>query len=582
MIIPFVGQAYTMPSLNIDAQNCINWYPIQDPTGKFTTALLPCPGYTLFSDGSTKKQVRCLYRLNGILYGVIDNKFYTIDINGNKRELGTLNTSINPVKIIANDNQIGIFDGYYGYVYQLVKTDDYDQGDFSTIDKTSSVVGDATFTGSGLDDLTTGGAYTGSNDKTYKIEIQSAGTPDKFRWSDTDGATWNVENLDITVGAITLNNGVQITFANTTGHTAANYWRFQVTTDDTFYPPKIPTEQDGYGIYPRQATNQFFISGIDDLSSVNALDYAFANASPDNLVGIISIREETWMFCEDSIEIWYDTGNATFPFERRQNLLLGFGLAAPYSLTVTSNNILVWLGTNENGQRCMLACSGYSPQIISTEAINAEIATYETIDDCIAWSYSWKGHLFCTFIFPTEDKTWEYDFNTKMWHERLSRYENDDPKEQEYRLGRWRANCYAYFEGKHLVGDFETGNIYELSDDVYTENGDMIICERTTPHLHDELNRSFCEQLQIDFQAGTGLTIGQGSDPQAMLAISKDGGHAYNGEIWKSMGKIGEYKARAKWNRLGYARNWTFKLRITDSVYRVVLGAGGEFEVSKE
>lgn len=583
MKVPFVGQAYTMPSVDVDAQNCINWFPVMDQTGKFPEVLFPDPGHAIFSESLPgQKSVRALFELNDTLYSVVDNKFSTVDINGNRRLRGTLNTSIRPVKIIANQNQIFIADGFHGYVYQLVKTDAHDEGDFFEITRTSSTISEATFTGGGLDDMTTGGTYTGTSDKNYRVEIQTAGTPDKFRWSDTDGATWNAENIDIVLTPITLNEGVQITFTNTTGHTATNYWKFQAVTDDTFYPPLIPTQQDGYGIFPRQATNQWFITGIQDFSDINALDFTFASATPDNLVASVSIREEVWLFCRDSIEIWYNTGAATFPFQRRQNLLLGFGCVAPYSLAVADNNILLWLGRNENGQRCMLMSRGYSPQVISTEPINYEIAEYERVDDCIAFSYFWQGHLFCAFIFPTADKTWIYDLTTKMWHERLDRYTTGEPAEQEWKFGRWRANSFAFFKGKLLIGDFESGNIYQLTDSTYTDNGRMIVCERTNQHLHNELDRTFCERLQIDFQAGVGLFAGQGSDPQAMLAISKDGGHTYNGEIWKSMGKIGEYKARAKWNRLGRARNWTFKLRVTDPVYRVLLGAVGEFETSQE
>lgn len=585
MKIPFVGQAYTMPSLDLDAQNCINWFLVQDPTGKNNIALFPHPGNTLFSAQiGTQYSVRAMLKEKNKGYVVIDNKLYELFPTGEKKELGTLNTSEGKAKIIANDTQLFITDRFYGYVYQILKTDDYDAGEFVQITQTSSQIGDVSFTGTGLDDLTTGGAYTGTNDKTYRIEIQTAGTPDKFRWSDSDGATWNVENIDIITDAITLNDGVQITFENTTGHTARDYWQFSVSTDDVFYPPLYPAYQDGYGILQQQNTSKWRLTNIGDFRKIDALDFAFANARPDNLVVSISIREELWHFCEESIEVWYNTGNATFPFERRSNFLLNFGISAPYSLTKTHNNILMWLGTNKNGQRCILSLEQYQPQIVSTEAINNELMNYETVDDAFSFSYFYQGHLFCAFIFPTEDKTWVYDLTSKSWSERLTWHLNKDPKEQEYRLGRWAANCYMYFAGKHLIGDFESGNIYELDQSSYLEmNGDPIICERTAQHIRDdELSRMFLEWLIIDFEAGKGLVEGQGSDPKAMLSFSKDGGHCYKGEIWKSMGKLGETKRRAKWNRLGYARNWTLRTRISDPVYRVLLGAVGEMEVTKE
>lgn len=586
MRLPFVGQAYTMPSLDLDAQNCINWFLVNDPTGKFPQALMPFPGHKIYSEEiEIEYSVRGMKELNNKLYAVVDNILYRIYNSGERRILGTLNTSVGHVIIIANQTQLFITDGFYGYVYQVLPTDDYEIGEFTVITQTSSVVGDPTFTGTGLDDLSTAGTYTGTNNKTYRVEIQTAGTPDKYRWSDSDGETWNVENLDIIAGAVTLNDGVQIEFENTTGHSAKDYWRFDVSTDDVFYPPRVPTVVDGYGIFEEQSTNRFFITGIDDFRSINALDFARAGAKPDYLIACVSVRKgELWLFCRSSLEVWYDVGGATFPFQPRSNFLKNFGCIAPYSIATTNDNIICWLGTNEEGHRCMLTLSDYQVKVISKQPLNDELATYRVVDDARGVSFFYKGQTFYAVIFPTEDETWVYNFNTDAWQERLTWYLTDEPKEQEYHLGRWSANCYAYFDGKHLIGDFESGNIYELDADTYTEkDGTPIILERSTQHMQEDLARLFFEWIIVDFQAGVGTEeIGQGIDPKIMLMVSKDGGHAWLERTWRSIGKIGKRKKRAKWNKFGFARNWTFRLRVSDPVYRVLLGVVGEAEVSEE
>ena len=491
MKIPFVGQAYTMPSLDVDAQNCINWFLVNDPTGKFPVSLFPDPGHKLFSTQiGTQYSVRAMFELNGNGYSVVDNKLYQVFPTGERKELGTLNTSVGRVVIIANKTQLFITDRFYGYVYQVLKTDDYDAGDFDVITKTSSVIADATFTGSGLEDLISEGTYTGTNDKTYRVEIQTAGTPDKFRWSDTDGETWNVEDIDIIEGIITLNDGVQIEFENTTGHTAKDYWQIVVSTDDTFYPPIVPTYVEGYGMLPQQNTNRFFATAIDDFKQINALDFAIAEGKPNNLMAAVSVRGELWLFTRKTAEVWYNTGGATFPFQPRTNFLKNYGCIAPYSVTVVGKEIIAWLGTNEEGQRCFLVLADYQPVPISTEAIDSALATYKTVDDAFAFSYFYQGQTFIAWTLPTEDKTWVYSLKTKSWHERLTWYLNEDPKEQEYRLGRWSANCFMYLDGKLLIGDFDSGNIYELDRNTYTEKDDtLIISERTTQHMTSDLNK---------------------------------------------------------------------------------------------
>jgi hypothetical protein len=84
--------------------------------------------------------------------------------------------------------------------------------------------------------------------------------------------------------------------------------------------------------------------------------------------------------------------------------------------------------------------------------------------------------------------------------------------------------------------------------------------------------------LETSFQKGVGLSTGQGDDPTVMLQVSRDGGMTWGSELWKTLGKEGKYKTRAKWNRLGTSRNTVFKLKITDPVYRVLIGAVADIQ----
>lgn len=577
--IPFVGKAYKLNSKNIDVQNCINWYLLYDETGKSPVSLMPFPGLTLFSNGSSQKSVRALFELNKILYSIIDDGFYKVTTTGEKNLLGTLKTSKGLVKIIANEYQLFLTDGHFAYVYQYSDNLTYKTGDFTTITKSSSSIDTATFTGTGLNDLVSGGSFTGTESINYEVMIDDAtSSPNTFKWSIDGGLTFIATGVAISGTAQTLNNGVTIQFTNLIGHSLGDKWDFTASIDSFFYVPVFPTYQDGYGIFPRQNSNVWSITGINDFLSNNALDIAIASAYPDNIVASISIREELWLLKEAHTEVWYDTGNADFPFERRQNLLINYGCLSAFSLAVADNSILIWLAKNNDGDRIIVSTNGYDVQIISSEALNEELKKYSSVNDAQAFIYQWNGHIFYQITFPNEDKTWEYDLTTKNWFERQSRRTSSLPAKSEYTDGRYIANCFVNYEGKNLVGDWRTGNIYEMSANTYTENGEMTICERTTQHLSKNLDRLFLNELQIDVQSGTGLESGQGSDPQFMLQISRDGGHHFGNEMWLSGGKVGEYTKRLKWNRLGQARTFTFRLRVTDPVFRVVLQSIADIE----
>ncbi len=87
----------------------------------------------------------------------------------------------------------------------------------------------------------------------------------------------------------------------------------------------------------------------------------------------------------------------------------------------------------------------------------------------------------------------------------------------------------------------------------------------------------FISRLEMDIEAGVGITAGQGVDPQWMLRSSKDGGRTYGTrQVWKSAGAIGRDRTRLRWLKLGQARERVFELTTTDPVKRTIIAANGD------
>jgi len=78
------------------------------------------------------------------------------------------------------------------------------------------------FVGDGLNDATWGTGFSGAASAYYEVEIDAADTPDTFKWRKNGGA-WT-EDVAITGAAQTLDDGQEITFAATTGHTLGDKW----------------------------------------------------------------------------------------------------------------------------------------------------------------------------------------------------------------------------------------------------------------------------------------------------------------------------------------------------------------------
>lgn len=83
----------------------------------------------------------------------------------------------------------------------------------------------------GLNDITVSGTYTGTTDIRYQVDIITLGLPDSFRWSNDNGLTWSADT-PITGGVQALENGLSVTFSNTTGHESSDNWIISAKSGD--------------------------------------------------------------------------------------------------------------------------------------------------------------------------------------------------------------------------------------------------------------------------------------------------------------------------------------------------------------
>ncbi len=340
-------------------------------------------------------------------------------------------------------------------------------------------------------------------------------------------------------------------------------------TDPDFTGSDMVGYLDNYFIFNRPGTQQFYISSISG-TDFDALDFASAEGAPDDIVAFIVDHRQLVIFGSESGEMFDNTGAADFPIERAGNVFIEQGCAAPFSVTKIDNTIF-WLGGNKKGSGIVWRLDGARPVRISTHAIEYAIQSYSTFADCAAYAYQQEGHSFVMFSFPTAGKTWCYDAATNLWHERA--YLNPATGT----LGRHRSNCHCFFGGEHVVGDWENGNLYALDLDYFSDNGTAMPAIRASAHISDgEYKRIRFNALEVCFESGVGLQTGQGSDPQAMLEWSNDGGRTWSSQHWRSIGAVGRYKDRARWERLGQARDRVYRVTLSDPVRRIIVSASSE------
>lgn len=322
---------------------------------------------------------------------------------------------------------------------------------------------------------------------------------------------------------------------------------------------------DGYFVVNSVGTGGFYISGLYDADSWEALDFATAEASPDDLLRVFTAVGQLWLLGGNTTEVWTNTGDSTFPFERIAGAKMDVGIAAPHSAAALDNSI-IWLGRDENGAGIVYRTTGFSARRISTHAIEQALQRANNVTQIRAWTYQEGGHLFYVLTGGGLETSLCYDLTTQLWHERA--YLNEAGEFEQH-----RASCAMYAFDKILVGDRESGKVYHLSHDYYSDDGDAMASDRIYTHIANEGQRIRANTLEIGIEGGVGLIDGQGSDPKILMRLSKDGAHTWTDWHEASMGRIGQYNTTARFRRLGLAEQMTFHIRITDPVKRAICGS---------
>lgn len=363
-------------------------------------------------------------------------------------------------------------------------------------------------------------------------------------------------------------NGFQVAIAHQNG------WHWVAFGGSSIAPVtgaplnSILTTMDNYVIFTEEVGGEFGITALADLSTIDPLDVATAEGLPDDLVSVFADHREVWLLGKSSTEIWSDTGAGLFPFERAPGGFLEMGCAAKRTPTKMDNSVF-WLGRDENGQGVVFRANSYVPARISTHAMEFAINQYSDISDAIGFSYQEEGHSFYWLIFPSGDSSWVYDVAAAGWHQRLW-------LDGVGMLHRPRANCYAFFNGKHLVGDFANGKIYQLSLDVGNDDGMPIYRERAF-----DLPDAEGKRIRIDFVELIPLTGDAPNDPNgALLAleISKDAGRTFGYKRIRSTGKIGQTNYRTRWRPCTHSRNIVLRVSTTmnNRVHWLAVNVRGE------
>ena len=635
MRFPAIGASYSLPAIRADCQRCVNYYPevVESTAGKNSLLLKRTPGISVFSTvAGSDGPVRGIFAGENRLFVVAGSALYEVFSNGTFANRSILPGATlladdgQPVQMAANGNQLLVTSGGFAYCDNgqgpvkclfnvpvggvtadgIDVTWEGDGDDFTDFTNVAvggvipgalitiagtvyqvATVAPASSTGNFAQLTTTTPVIPGGHDLAYSgFGLDGIGSfiPN----FPTPGiSTYELEQGDpfdpsITGTLVTIFNGTEyVQYPATYVSPSRIAVPSVVVAYHVPYGADDPVAAGGcaffdtYFIVFQPLSRQINISAIQDGTTWNGLDFAVKEGYPDNISAILVDHRQLWIFGDEiASEIWNDTGNALFPFQRNASGFIQYACLAPDS-PVRLNNGVAWIGGDElRGGPIAWFASAFEPVRVSNHAVEAAWSSYATYQDAISFSYIESGHAFWVIDFPAADKTWVYDATASgqtgvaVWHERT------------YSVGAYPANvshrqlqanhAYVAFEGapdflggqtypEHYVGDHSAvpAVIYNQGEYLLSDNGAPIVRIRTFPHIGTENLWTYFERFELAASVQSGVV-------NPWLDYSHNWGISFVNPQQLTSENPNVYAPRMIIRRLGRDRDRVFRETIVD------------------
>jgi len=338
-------------------------------------------------------------------------------------------------------------------------------------------------------------------------------------------------------------------------------------TDSDLETPNGATHLNNQMIFDGDG-GRFVSSLVGDATDIPGLNYATAESNADDLLRAYAFDQLLYLFGNKTLEVWWNSGVGSPPFDRMEGAIMQIGLAAIHS--VSHNDEFMYCLSDDNH---VYRVKGASKEPVDSAAIHSEVSAFSQTSDAIGFCFTMEGQNFYCLTFPGENVTKLFS-ETTGWSDLSSGTQGK----------RSYANSYAYAFRKHLVADYRSGNIYEWDLENYTDNGDAIVRLRDTGSLHGGLfgkpgKRVTMNSFELIMETGVGLVTGQGQDPVILLQFSDDGGQTFSTEMPATIGKLGEFQWQVRWDCLGSFHERIMRVRISDPVFCSIHNASADLEV---
>ena len=381
----------------------------------------------------------------------------------------------------------------------------------------------------------------------------------------SDGKLFKVESdgTATEITGVTINADTPVSYADfgVTGYFCNNSrilkWNYADATCSYIVDGDAPTDAtfvgfiDQYLLALRADSARFEHSDVG-LPDTWLGEFNTEETRPDNAVGLFCNFGQIFIPGTNTLATWIDSGDADSPFERIPGSAEERGSLSPYSFTQIDNSYF-FLDT----ERRVIRLAGNQPQVISND-FDDRFQSLTDVTDAIGYHYTAEGNTKYVLHFPTDEKTYTFDYKRNLWSE-WSHFNNTTATRDNY-LGRMGA--YIVKWNKYIIGSRVDGKLYIASNDYVTDEGDNIIAEFVTGRYNHGTSRyKTPTKMVIEYKRGA-ISASDSYEPQISISWRDNGSSVWKSEKNIVINMIGDPYSYKTLKRLGKYRDRQYRVKM--------------------
>jgi len=253
----------------------------------------------------------------------------------------------------------------------------------------------------------------------------------------------------------------------------------------------FPVTIDGYIFLIKSGTEEIYNCAVDDPFTWSVDDKVNAELASDKGIRLFRIKNYVVCFGTSSIEYFWDAASTPSPLSRYDSPIRNVGYISAGTQT---DDIVYFVGQDDRQNIGVYKVENFKVDKISTPVVERTIQTFSSTSNAKSnvtlnvdgYILSTKGHSF--YILVTEQTTWAFDLETKIWYE----WKGSDGE------GLKIEATWAMFNGGQYVAIKNQSTISIMSPSIYQDFGVNFTCRYTTEdNDFDTMNWKVCHRAAL-------------------------------------------------------------------------------------